>query len=104
MKFETKEEARRLVEEEQERFERHRGLTMFHPEAGDRYISPEVTRFYSGTEIQELLDRHFRGERGEAMHAVGDLNRSLFAVDGRLVWVVSCYRPHFTVVTFLVFS
>jgi hypothetical protein len=104
MKFETKEEARRLVEDEQERFERHRGQSVFHPAAGDHYISPEVAQVFSKDEIQELLDRHFLGERGETGLTVGDLNRSLFAADGRLVWVVTCYRPHITVVTFTVFS
>jgi hypothetical protein len=107
MKFETDEAAWQLIAEEDDRHEQHRcqGQSLFHPEAGKHYISPEVAAAFSEEEIWELLNRHFRGDDGYAEPlGANHVDRSLFAVDGRLVWILTCYRPHVTVVTFTVFT
>jgi hypothetical protein len=105
MKFEAKEEASRLIKEERKKLSQHRRQTMFNAEAGDLYVSAEVADTFDRDEIQELLDCHFRGDLGEAEpFETDEAARSLFAVDGCLVWVVTFFRPHVTVVTFTVFS
>jgi hypothetical protein len=107
MKIETEETARRLIAEDNERHVQHRceGQSLFHPEAGNHYISPEVAAVFTIEEIWEMLNLHFRGDDGYAEPlGTPEADRSLYAVDGRLVWVVTFYRPHVTVVTFTVFS